>query len=748
MKLVDKFIRSQLELTKSISDGTPLNSARTFQDKIGKLMHFTRRRDVVVMDGYISEPPSALIVPRDEIRGGVILYLHGGGYVGGTLDYAKGFSAVLAAECGMKVMAIEYRLAPEFPYPAPLEDALLAYHALIEAGIPAEKIILSGDSAGGGLAYALCLKLKELGESQPAGVIAVSPWCDLTLGGESLVTNKDRDPSLTKERLQFYADCCVGAPHCNTAMSAKELAKIPEEELLREDKLKHDPYLSPIFGELQGLPPSLIFVGGDEILLSDSLTMQKRLTEAGCQVTLVNRPGMWHDYVLFCLKSNKSDFDRMNEFLRRVLPAGNERKLKWMHIDNAGKIYPAARSARWNNIFRLSMSLTEEIDRDVLQSALDVTVRRFPSVAVRLHRGMFWYYLEEIPHAPEVQDEKCYPLVRMPFDDIRSCAFRVLIYKKRIACEFFHAVTDANGALVFLKTLVAEYLSEKYGVKIPTGDGILDRLEPPSEAEYTDLFLKYKGSVSRPRSGEKDAYRIYGTPEEDGFCHVTTFMLRPGELLDIAHKLGVTVTTVLTAAFTRAAMELQRRECRSRKREREIKILLPCDLRRIYGESTLRNFALYVTPAIDPRLGEYSFEELCRIIHHKMALELTEKNMSAMIYTNVKDEENMLLKLAPLFLKNIVMKAFFMLFGEKKSTLSLSNLGRVTLPPEMESYVDRLDFILGVQSTGPYNAGVISYKDSLNLSIIRDIKEPRLEMALYRALRECGLHVKVESNER
>ena len=122
--------------------------------------------------------------------------------------------------------------------------------------------------------------------------------------------------------------------------------------------------------------------------------------------------------------------------------------------------------------------------------------------------------------------------------------------------------------------------------------------------------------------------------------------------------------------------------------------------------------------------------------------------MSARIYTNVKDEENPILKLTPLFLKNTVMKLVFMMFGEKKSTFTMSNLGLVKLPAPMDQYVERLDFILSVQSNAPYNVSMISYKDALNISLIRNIKEPRLEKAIYHVLRECGIHVKVESNSR
>ncbi len=743
MNLKDKFIRSQLELTKPIADGSGIEVSRSFQDKIGKLMHFTRRRDVVITENVDESLNGALIVPRDEVRGGLIIYLHGGGYTCGTLEYAKGTASILSAECGMRVIAVDYRLAPEHPYPAALEDALRAYRATLDSGlITADKILLAGESAGGGLAYSLCLRLREEGLPLPAGIIAISPWCDLTLSGRSYDENREADPSLSKERLAYFADCYTGA-----YKDTEKKVKIGRAGEIGDREAKADPYVSPIFAELGGMPPSLIFAGEDEILLSDAEGMRDRLTAAGCSVTYVTRPKMWHAYVLYCLKSNRSDFKIINDFAKKCLPKGNERKLKWMHLDNAAKIYPAAATSRWNNIYRLSATLYEEVDRATLQSALDVTVRRFPSIAVRLRSGIFWYYLEEIAHAPDIQDEKSYPLVRMPFDDIRHCAFRVLIYKRRIAVEFFHALTDGNGALIFLKTLVAEYLTQRHGIKIPPTDGVLDRLEEPSEEELTDCFPKHKAIVGKSRS-ESNSYRIMGQTEDDGFCHVTTLMMRPSELLEKAHEYGVTVTALIAACFIKAGIALQYEDVKKPKNMKKVKVLIPVDLRRIYNRKTLRNFALYTTPSVDPRLGDYTLEEICRIVHHRMALEITEKNMSARIYTNVKDEENMLLKLTPLFLKNIVMKIIFMLVGERKSMLSMSNLGAVRLPEVMDEYVERLDFILSVQSTAPYNASIISYKDSLNLNIIRNIKEPRLERELYNVLRSCGIHVKVESNNR
>ena len=225
-------------------------------------------------------------------------------------------------------------------------------------------------------------------------------------------------------------------------------------------------------------------------------------------------------------------------------------------------------------------------------------------------------------------------------------------------------------------------------------------------------------------------------------------MMKPNELLALAHSYGVTLTAIVAAVFIKASINLQFEDVKKLRHMKKVKVLIPVDLRRIYNSKTLRNFALYVTPGVDPRLGEYTLEELAKIVHHRMALDITEKNMSARIYTNVHDEERLALKLTPLFLKNIVMKTIFMLVGEKKSTLSISNLGLVRLPDIMTEYVDRLDFVLSVQSTAPYNASLISYNDSLNLSIIRNIKKPRLEKALYDVLKENNIHVKVESNDR
>ena len=422
-----------------------------------------------------------------------------------------------------------------------------------------------------------------------------------------------------------------------------------------------------------------------------------------------------------------------------------EKSLHWVRLDNAAKIYPAARRKNWSNVFRQSVTLTEDVDTAVLKSALEVVVKRFPSIAARLRKGVFWYYLQQVERAPEIQAEYSYPLVFMSKEEMRQCAFRVIVYHNRIAVEFFHSLTDGTGALIFLKNLTAEYLEQKYAISIPAQDGILDRKAPPTAEELEDCFLKNAGAVSASRKAT-DAWHMTGEVQKDGFLHLTCFQMPVKEALELAHRRKITLTVLLGAVMMQALLNLQKEKTPSVRKQKRIKLLIPVNLRQLFPSSTLRNFAMYTIPELDPRLGEYTFDEICRIIQHKMGAEITAKHMSSVIATNVNDERNPLVRLIPLPIKNAVMKAIFDSVGEKKSCLTMSNLGLVKVPECMQKYISRFDFILGVQAAAPYNCGVLSYGDTVYINFIRDIKDAELERHFFSVLQELGLPAVVESN--
>ena len=423
------------------------------------------------------------------------------------------------------------------------------------------------------------------------------------------------------------------------------------------------------------------------------------------------------------------------------------KQLKWFKLDNAAKIYPASHSRYWSNLFRMSATLYEDVDLKVLEQAIKNTIPRFPTIAARLSGGLFWYCLLPVDKPPSIMAEYSYPLAHMSKKEMKSCAFRVIVYRKRIALEIFHALTDGTGGLVFLKSLIAEYLELKHNIEIPCEYGILSRKESPKDCELEDSFLKNAAPIKESRK-DSNAWKIDGTPEPDAFLNITNFQMSSDYILRLAHEKNVTVNTYLAAVMMKAILSLQLDLIHNSKHYKPVKLLIPINLRPIFNSKTLRNFALYIIPEIDPRLGEYTLDEIIDIVNHKVAAYATRKNMSKMIQTNVADEQKIFLRIVPLFIKNIVMKMVFNMVGEKKSCLSFSNLGQIKLPDIMKPYINRIDFILGPQAQAPYNCSAYTYNDILNVTFSRDIKESRLETYFFRELQALGVEVTVQSNQR
>jgi acetyl esterase/lipase len=227
----------------------------------------------------------------------VILYFHGGVYVIGSAAFSVPLVGDLVRRTGTKAITLEYRLAPEHPYPAAVEDARAAYEGLLAQGIAPAQIALAGESAGGGLAVATLLALREAGVPLPSCAYVMSPYVDLTLSGESLAEKREFDPLLTPDGLRTRVPDYVGGADAS------------------------DPYISPIFGDLRELPPLLIQVGSNEILLSDALRLAGRAAMSDVSVTLDVTPGVPHVFQAYAglLDEARAALDRASDFLNTQL---------------------------------------------------------------------------------------------------------------------------------------------------------------------------------------------------------------------------------------------------------------------------------------------------------------------------------------------------------------------------------------------------------------------------------------------
>ena len=417
----------------------------------------------------------------------------------------------------------------------------------------------------------------------------------------------------------------------------------------------------------------------------------------------------------------------------------------WFKLDNAAKIYPPSRTRSWAALFRLSVTLTEEVDKETLAEAQENTLRRFPSFRCRLRRGFFWYYLEQISGAPPILDDIYNPMQRVGGRENNHFTYRLFAGKNRISAEFFHVLTDGTGGLTFLLSLVAEYLRLKHGVEVPVSDHILRCSDAPVPSEYEDSFLRYYRKETLGRT-ETKAYHQTGTSAPRGKLLFISATVPSDALRKKAEAYGVSVGVFLAALMMQAVYEKQKTEKSRRKRRQDVKICVPVNLRRFFPSRTLRNFSSYVNPSLCSRIGPYTFEEILAQVKHFMALHINEQELRARFSANVASEKNILLRLTPLVLKNPVMKFCYRFQGESYISAQISNMGLVRLPDELLPLIGRIDFMLGRASSKRTDCAVISAGGKTVLNFTRTTAEADVTRYFLTSLVKMGVPVYVESN--
>jgi len=270
-----------LPLKRRISAKTSVATVRAQLKFIARFVPRPPRGTKIVMVDAGGVPAERVATPASR-HDRHVLYLHGGAFATGFPALYRDMTWRIATLCHAQVTCVDYRLAPEHPFPAGLDDCVTAYRWLIASGADPARIAVMGDSAGGGLVFATLLRLRDEGVPLPAAAVAVSPWTDLALTGESLRLNADVDPLIPVEAAPRAIDLYLAGAD------------------------PRNPYASPLYGDPTGLPPTLILVGGDDVLRDDSVRMAERMQAAGCDATVEVWPGMWHVW----------------HMLARVLPEG------------------------------------------------------------------------------------------------------------------------------------------------------------------------------------------------------------------------------------------------------------------------------------------------------------------------------------------------------------------------------------------------------------------------------------------
>lgn len=414
---------------------------------------------------------------------------------------------------------------------------------------------------------------------------------------------------------------------------------------------------------------------------------------------------------------------------------------RWFRLDNAAKLYPAVANDRWSSVFRLSAELDMPLEPALLQQAVNDVLPRFPTLNVRMRRGIFWYYLEENDTPLQVTEDTGHPCMRFLWKEKRL--LRIHYFRNRVSCEFFHALTDGTGGLIFLRTLLTRYL-QLTGESVTWDHGACDPGKAPVPAETQDAFLKLPLPRVRVRELGCKAWHMKGTREIPHTLHVISALINTEALTAAARDRHVTVTEYMTAVLLYTCCQDQLSG--HPRRLRPMRVQVPVNLRRWHSPETLRNFSTFVIPEIDPRLGEYTFEETLKSVHAYMAYHVDFKRLCAGIASNVADEKNLFMRLTPLPVKNMVIASVFRKAGDKVITTVLSNPGCVDLSPVLQKHVTDMEMLLGKSPCFLTNCALLTANGHTRLTFTSGIREHRMEQSVLHFLTEQGIPVTVRSN--
>ena len=416
----------------------------------------------------------------------------------------------------------------------------------------------------------------------------------------------------------------------------------------------------------------------------------------------------------------------------------------WYPLETSAKIYPAIISPRQPSVFRLSCTFHNEIDPNIMQTALNVTMVRYPGFSMTLKRGAFWFYFEEMDKNPTLQPEQYYPCQIVDPEAENGFLFRVTWFKKRVNLEVFHVITDGTGGLEFLKTLVYYYLLLS-GEDIKPGENIRTLRHKPTEEERENSFLRYYDpQIPSDRADSNAALHYEGTRMPVGHSRAIHIHTETASLLALSRSCQVTLTEYLTGQFLRSFLVVLKETTDS---EKPVKISIPINLRKLFQSDTLRNFTYFANIGEPVANADKPLEKTLQYIKTQLRATCTREALIPRLNPNVSSEKNPFLRAAPLSLKQLVLREAHHILGDNLFTASFSNLGIIRLDDSMAKHIRNFDFGLSCSDLIPLNLSMVTWMDTAYMTFSSIVEERHVERIFISKLSEAGLKMKVWTSD-
>ena len=420
---------------------------------------------------------------------------------------------------------------------------------------------------------------------------------------------------------------------------------------------------------------------------------------------------------------------------------------KWRKLDNSAKIFPIDSDKNFSAVYRMSVLLTEDINPNLLKSAVDKTLESFTSFKVCLKRGFFWYYLEENQKEIIIDEEKNYPCKYIDKNTNNGYLFKVTYYKNKINVDTFHSLTDGSSSIEFIKAIAYNYIDLAH----PDETKNIPEMEVKQNIEVNDKntedsYIKnYQKHLKSPKGGKK-AYilsgkriPLYGVGVTHGFINLKQIIKR-------CRKLKVTVTQYFTAVLIYAIYQEYIEKNKGKKFKRPIKICIPVNLKKYFESTTITNFFSYISINADIKeIDLLNFDQILKFVHDDFKKKLDKTEIARTMMKNIKLGNNIGIKLIPLFLKRPIVKISYIEI-RKYSTTTLSNIGKVNVLPEYQKYIDNFLFLIAPDRGEKIKCSTMSYKDNIIFTITSILKNPGVEKKFFEYLEKENTTVKIETN--
>ena len=408
-------------------------------------------------------------------------------------------------------------------------------------------------------------------------------------------------------------------------------------------------------------------------------------------------------------------------------------KNSWRKLDNTAKIF-SLDSKKNTNIFRYSIILKSKVDKDILKKALDKTLNNFQDFKVKLGTGLFWHYLEFNEKEPIITEENEIPCNHFDLSTNNDYLFKVTYYNKKINLDIFHVLTDGTGAIIFLKSLIYNYLNLKYQISY-----IQDN--PNSQIIYQDEYLKHVNKSFNIHEKHQTAFHFQEKiiPNTNNTYH---YILDIDTLKKVCKKYQVTITEYILATYTYAIYSSNL----YKNSQKEIITIVPISLRKYYQVNTLSNF--FVCMNINPKIIEknlLTFNEVLQEIHQEFQEKLTEEKVPAYLTRDVNLGLNPFLRILPLPLKKLGIKSLGSIIT-RTTTTTLSNVGAIDIDSRYKKYIDNILILVIPSRFQNIKCTICSYDKKLNITMNSNINDKEFEKEFYKLLKKDVSNIKIETN--